>query len=181
MREICTGCCCKAAIESENKPTAALLTTRSRRGSRRVQDFFLFFRRDALKEQFGKEPSTVRCLAVKSALLGTRHPRKEKEAALQNVTGEPACLYCRILMTTQSEMEPSIKIEELKSVAHNRRGRNPESGGVAIRNPGLARPVAGCPHQKGSGLSTLPRTTYQTYLRGGGVHTYIPKHTYLDY
>ena len=31
-----------------------------------------FFRRDALKEQFGKEPSTVRCLAVKSALLGTR-------------------------------------------------------------------------------------------------------------
>ena len=43
-----------------------------------------FFRRDALKEQFGKEPSTVRCLAVKSALLGTRPPRKGKEAALQN-------------------------------------------------------------------------------------------------
>ena len=40
----------------------------------------VFFRRDALKEQFGKEPSTVRCLVVKSALLGTRHPRKEKEA-----------------------------------------------------------------------------------------------------
>ena len=117
-------------------------------------------------------------MAVKSALLGTRHPRKEKEAALQNVTGEPACLYCRILMTTQSEMEPSIKIEELKSVAHNRRGRNPESGGVAIRNPGLARPVAGCPHQKGSGLSTLPRTTYQTYLRGGG-GTYIHTDTYI--
>ena len=53
---------------------------------------FFFFRRDALKEEFGKETSTVRCLAVKSALLGTRHPRKEKEAALQNVTGEPACL-----------------------------------------------------------------------------------------
>ena len=69
-----------------------------------------FFRRDALKEQFGKEPSTVRCLAVKSALLGTRHPRKEKEAALQDVTGEPACLYGKIIMTTQSEMEPSIKI-----------------------------------------------------------------------
>ena len=67
------------------------------------------FRRDALKEQFGKEPSTVRCLAVKSALLGTRHPRKEKEAALQNVTGEPACQYGKITMTTQSEMEPSIK------------------------------------------------------------------------
>ena len=45
--------------------------------------FSPFFRRDALKEQFGKEPSTVRCLAVKSALLGTRPPRKEKEAALQ--------------------------------------------------------------------------------------------------
>ena len=29
----------------------------------------VFFRRDALKEQFGKEPSTVRCLAVRSALL----------------------------------------------------------------------------------------------------------------
>ena len=60
--------------------------------------FFFFFRRDALKEQFGKEPSTVRCLAVKSALLGTRHPRKEKEAALQNVTGEPACLCGEIIM-----------------------------------------------------------------------------------
>ena len=56
------------------------------------------FRRDAWKEQFGKEPSTVRCLAVKSALLGTRHPRKEKEAALQNVTGEPACLCGKISM-----------------------------------------------------------------------------------
>ena len=42
---------------------------------------FRFFRRDALKEQFGKEPNTVRCLAVKSTLLGTRHPRKEKEAS----------------------------------------------------------------------------------------------------
>ena len=60
--------------------------------------FSFFFRRDALKEQFGKEPSTVRCLAVKSALLGTRHPRKEKEAALQNVTGEPACLCGEINM-----------------------------------------------------------------------------------
>ena len=46
--------------------------------------FYSFFRRDALKEQFGKEPNTVRCLAVKSTLLGTRHPRKGKEAALQN-------------------------------------------------------------------------------------------------
>ena len=60
---------------------------------------------------------------MKSALLGTRHPRKEKGAALQNVTGEPAGQYCKILMTTQTEMEPSIKIEEMESVAHNRRGR----------------------------------------------------------
>ena len=58
---------------------------------------FFFFRRDALKEQFGKEPNRVSCLAVKSALLGTRHPRKEKEAALQTVTGKPACLDGKIL------------------------------------------------------------------------------------
>ena len=69
-----------------------------------------FFRRDALKEQFGKEPSTVKCLAVKSALLGTRHPRKEKETALQTVTAKPACLDGKILMSTQSEKEPSVKI-----------------------------------------------------------------------
>ena len=30
---------------------------------------FPFFRRDALKEQFGKEPSTVRCLAVKKSYI----------------------------------------------------------------------------------------------------------------
>ena len=58
--------------------------------------FSFFFRRDALKEQFGKEPNRVSCLAVKSALLGTRHPRKEKEAALQTVTGKPACLDGKI-------------------------------------------------------------------------------------
>ena len=65
-------------------------------GTRGSIIFLFFFRRDALKEQFGKEPSTVRCLAVKSALLGTRHPRKEKEAALQTVTGKPACLDGKI-------------------------------------------------------------------------------------
>jgi len=43
-----------------------------------------------------KRPNTVRCLAVKSTLLGTRHPRKEKEAALQNIIGEPACLWGKI-------------------------------------------------------------------------------------
>ena len=65
---------------------------------------FPFFRRDALKEQFGKEPSTVRCLAVKSALLGTRHPRKEKEAALQTVTGKPAPLH----RSSISNFQPKI-------------------------------------------------------------------------
>ena len=65
---------------------------------RREIKFFFFFRRDALKEQFGKEPNRVSCLAVKSALLGTRHPRKEKEAALQTVTGKPACLDGKILI-----------------------------------------------------------------------------------
>ena len=71
-----------------------------------------FFRRDALKEQFGKEPSTVRCLAVKSALLGTRHPRKEKEAALQNVTGEPACL-CGMIAASKEVLSGGIIKTEL--------------------------------------------------------------------
>ena len=47
---------------------------------------------------------------MKSALLGTRHPRKEEEAALQTVTGKPACLDGKILVSTQSEKEPSVKI-----------------------------------------------------------------------
>ena len=47
---------------------------------------------------------------MKNALLGTRHPRKEKEAALQTVTGKPACLGGKIGMSTQSEKEPSVKI-----------------------------------------------------------------------
>ena len=49
--------------------------------------FLAFFER-AIREK----PNTVRCVAVKSASLGTRHPRKEKEAALQNKVVEPACL-----------------------------------------------------------------------------------------
>ena len=76
----------------------------------------VFFSPRRFERAIRKRPNTVRCLAVKRALLGTRHPRKEKEAALQNVTGEPACQYGKILMTTQLEMEPSIKIEEMKSV-----------------------------------------------------------------
>ena len=126
-----------------------------------------------MKEQFGKEPSTVRCLAVKSALLGTRHPRKEKEAALQNVTGEPACQYGKILMTTQSEMEPSIKIAEMKSVAHNRRGRQstgPRKACCRELPPKRERPI----YPTSNDLPNLPQG-------GEGEHTYIPIHTYLDY
>ena len=78
----------RQAIQS--KPPWIYLTMRLKPAAKEMFLFFLFFsfsflflfffRRDALKEQFGKEPSTVKCLAVKSALLGTRHPRKEKEA-----------------------------------------------------------------------------------------------------
>ena len=53
--------------------------------------------------------------------------------------------------------------------------RSSQTGGVATP-PGLARPVAGCPHEKESVLPILPRATYQSYLEGGGgVHTYIPR------
>ena len=124
-----------------------------------------------MKEQFGKEPSTVKCLAVKSALLGTRHPRNEKEAALQNVTGEPACLYCKILMTTQSEMEPSIKIEELKSVAHNRRGRQSTGSRKAccrVPPPKGERPI----YPTSNDLPNLPQGW-------GGGGTYIHTNTYI--
>merc|ERR1712159_576709 len=120
---------------------------------------FVFFCRDALKEQFGKEPSTVICLAVKSALLGTRHPRKEKGAALQNVTGEPACQYGQILMTTQSEMEPSIKIEEMESVAHNRRGRQstgPRKACCRVPPPIGERPI----YPTSNDLPNLPQGSH---------------------
>ena len=39
-----------------------------------VISFFLRF-----EKAIRKRPNTVRCLAVKGALLGTRHPRKEKK------------------------------------------------------------------------------------------------------
>ena len=57
---------------------------------------FTFFRR--FERAIRKRPNTVRCLAVKNTLLGTRHPRKEKEAALQKIIGEPACLCGEITM-----------------------------------------------------------------------------------
>ena len=57
-----------------------------------------FFSPRRFERAIRKRPNTVRCLAVKRALLGTRHPRKEKEAALQNIIGEPACLCGEITM-----------------------------------------------------------------------------------
>ena len=60
--------------------------------------FYSFFTARRFERAIRKRPNTVRCLAVKSTLLGTRHPRKEKEAALQNVIGEPACLCGDIKM-----------------------------------------------------------------------------------
>ena len=90
-------------------------------------------RRDALKEQFGKEPNRVSCLAVKSALLGTRHPRKEKEAALQTVTGKPACLDGKILMSTQSEKEP------WQNPSHRASAKKVAVGTQAARADDLAR------------------------------------------
>ena len=39
--------------------------------------FILFFSARRFERAIRKRPNTVRCLAVKSALLGTRHPRKE--------------------------------------------------------------------------------------------------------
>ena len=60
--------------------------------------FFFFFSPRRFERAIRKIPNMVRCLAVKSALYGTRHPRKEKEVALQNVIGEPACLCGEITM-----------------------------------------------------------------------------------
>ena len=126
-----------------------------------------------MKEQFGKEPNRVSCLAVKSALLGTRHPRKEKEAALQTVTGKPACLDGKILMSTQSEKEPSVKICK-KEV----RSSQPAGSPIHRASQGL---LPGAPTKKGAAyLPYLERPTKPT-TKGGGVHTYIPIHTYLDY
>ena len=57
--------------------------------------FFLsFFSPRRFERTIRKRPNTVRCLAVKRALLGTRHPRKEKEAALQHQNWR-ACLPVR--------------------------------------------------------------------------------------
>ena len=121
--------------------------------------FIYFFRLDALKEQFGKEPSTVRCLAVKSALLGTRHPRKEKEAALQTVTGKPACLDGKILMSTQSEKEPSVKICKIEV-----RSSQPAGTPNHRASQGL---LPGAPTKKGAAyLPYLERPTKPTSIYG---------------
>ena len=49
-----------------------------------VCDCFFLFSARRFERAIRKRPNTVRCLAVKSTSLGIRHPRKEKEAALQN-------------------------------------------------------------------------------------------------
>ena len=134
-----------------------------------MQRFTFFFRRDALKEQFGKEPNRVSCLAVKSALLGTRHPRKEKEAALQTVTGKPARLDGKILMSTQSEKEPSGKICKIEV-----RSSQPAGSPIHRASQGL---LPGAPTKKGAAyLPYLERPTKPT-SRGGG--TYIHTDTYI--
>ena len=135
-----------------------------------ISFFFLFFRRDALKEQFGKEPNRVSCLAVKSALLGTRHPRKEKEAALQTVTGKPACLDGKILMSTQSEKEPSVKICKIEV-----RSSQPAGSPIHRASQGL---LPGAPTKKGAAyLPYLERPPSPTSKGGGYIHTYRYIHT----
>ena len=105
---------------------------------------------------------------MKKALLGTRHPRKEKEAALQNKIVEPACL-CDVISVCHSTRD-GTKNEKLDMEV-----RRSHIGGVATP-PGFAKLVAGCPQQRGA--------AYQSYLErlpilppgeGEGGDTYIPK------
>ena len=57
---------------------------------------FSFFSARRIERCTPKRPNTIKCSAVKCTLLGTRYPRKEKEAALQNKIVEPACLWDEI-------------------------------------------------------------------------------------
>ena len=50
--------------------------------SRSLKFLDFFPPRDALKEQFGKEPSTVRCLAVKSAFCDNTRSNSTKEVII---------------------------------------------------------------------------------------------------
>jgi len=111
-------------------------------------------------------------LAVKSALLGTRHPRKEKEAALQTVTGKPACLDGKIVMSTQSEREPSVKICKIEV-----RSSQPAGTPNHRASQGL---LPGAPTKQGAAyLPYLKRPTKPTSKGGGGTYlhteTYIPR------
>ena len=94
----------------------------NRRRKKEERDFskrcFFFFSPRRFERAIRKRPNTVRCLAVKSTLLGTRHPRKEKEAALQNVIGEPACLCGEITMCHSIGDGTKHKKLKWKSVAH---------------------------------------------------------------
>ena len=49
-----------------------------------VTSFLFIFSARRFERTIRKRLNTVRCLAVKNTLLGTRPPRKEEEAALQN-------------------------------------------------------------------------------------------------
>ena len=62
--------------------------------------FFLLFSPRRFERAIRKRPNTVRCLAVKSTLLGTRHPRKEKEAALQKKLESLLACAWRLCHTT---------------------------------------------------------------------------------
>ena len=74
-------------------------------------------------------------------------------------------------MTTQSEMEPSIKIEEMKSVAHNRRGRQSTGARKACCRelpPKRERPI----YPTSNDLPNLPQGGGGTYIH---TDTYIPR------
>ena len=145
---------------------------RERRENLPYLPFFLFSPR-RFERAIRKRPNTVRCLAVKRALLGTRHPRKEKEAALQTVTGKPACLDGKIVMSTQSEREPSVKICKIEV-----RSSQPAGTPNHRASQGL---LPGAPTKKGAAyLPYLERPTEPTSM-GGDIHTYRCIHTYLDY
>ena len=89
---------------------------------------------------------------------------------MQTVTGKPACLDGKILMSTQSEKEPSVKICKIEI-----RSSQPAGSPIHRASQGL---LPGAPTKKGAAyLPYLERPTKPTSRRMGG--EYI--HTYRDY
>ena len=82
----------------------------------RFFSFFLFFSPRRFERAIQKRPDTVRCLAVKSTLLGTRHPRKGKEAALQNIVGKPGIQIWRRKLAKSCATFPEIS--EIAEIIH---------------------------------------------------------------